>query len=39
MDNSKNNLSEAFNIAYKNLNAGQREAVDTIEGPVWLNLN
>ncbi len=36
MSIKKQNLENSFNTAYKNLNAGQREAVDTIEGPVMV---
>ena len=36
MEKSNKNLLETFNEAYSNLNAEQRSAVDTIEGPVMV---
>ena len=36
MKNSKNDLLETFSQAYNNLNAEQRSAVDSIEGPVMV---
>ncbi len=36
MNTEKNNLQSSFNTAYENLNEGQKQAVDTIEGPVMV---